>query len=207
MLRVMYSAILVAIATLGAVQAASNQIEFGENSILIYVHENQPGETQFVLRIARFLPDIVMEWESLSHQGTIHLRKKAVEKGKGLTLSGLFDPGVDSDSKDVMTTWLSKALYDELLKAGQTKIKLNRLSTKFTLKGEITYSLNVDKREITVPAIVVADARGGKWVFQNARENPVLLEFSNEYYREYLKSVTVSQPGSLRWIRELPPIK
>ena len=85
-----------AIATLAVAQAESKQIEFGENSILIYIHETEPGDTQFVLRIARFLPDIVLEWESLSHQGTIHLRKKAVEKGKGLTLSGLFDPGVDS---------------------------------------------------------------------------------------------------------------
>ncbi len=196
-----------AVATLAVAQAESKQIEFGENSILIYIHETEPGDTQFVLRIARFLPDIVLEWESLSHQGTIHLRKKAVEKGKGLTLSGLFDPGVDSESKDVMTTWLSRALYDELLESGQTKIRLNRLSTKFTLKGEITYSLKVDKREISVPAMVLADARGGKWVFQKVRENPVLLEFSNDYYREYLKSVVVSQPGSLRWIRELPSIK
>jgi hypothetical protein len=188
-------------------QAESKQIELGENSILIYIHENEPGDTQFVLRIARFMPDIVFEWESLSHQGTIHLRKKAVEKGKGLTLSGLFDPGVDSESKDVMTTWLSKALFDELLKSGETKIKLNRLSTQFTLKGEIAYSLNVDKKEISVPAMVVVDARGGKWVFQKSRENPVLLEFSNEYYREFLKSLIVSQPGSLRWIQELPPVK
>jgi hypothetical protein len=153
------------------------------------------------------MPDIVLEWESLSHQGTIHLRKQAVEKGKGLTLSGLFDPGVDSESKDVMTAWLSKALFDELLKSGETKIKLNRLSTQFTLKGEITYSLKVVKREITEPAMVVVDARGGKWVFQKSRENPVLLEFSNEYYREYLKHLIVSQPGSLRWIQELPPVK
>jgi len=197
----------VAIATLAVAQAESKQIELGENSILIYIHETEPGETQFVLRIARFSPDIVLEWESLSHQGTIHLLKKAVEKGNGLTLSGLFDPGVDSESKDAMTSWLSRALYDELLEAGETKIRLNRLATKFTLKGEITYSLKVDKREITVPAMVVNDARGGKWVFQKVRENPVLLEFSNEYYREYLKSVTVSQPGSLRWLRELPPVK
>ncbi len=196
-----------AIATLAVAQAESKQIEFGENSILIYIHETESGETQFVLRIARFSPDIVLEWESLSHQGTIHLRKKAVEKGKGLTLSGLFEPGIDSESKDVMTTWLSRARYDELLDSGETKIRLNRLSTEFTLDREITYSLKVDKKETSVPALVVVDARGGRWVFQKVRGNPVLLEFSNRYYREYLKSVISNQPGSLRWIRELPPVK
>lgn len=196
-----------AIATLAVAQAESKQTELGENSILIYIHETETGETQFVLRVARFMPDIVLEWESLSHQGTIHLRKKAVEKGEGFTLSGLFDPGVDTDSKDVMTTWLSKALFDELIKSGETKIRLNRLSTRFTLKGEITYSLRVDKKEISIPAIVLADARGGKWVFQKSRENPVLLEFSNDYYREYLKTLILSQPGSLRWIQALPPVK
>lgn len=203
----MFSAGLVLAATLTPGKAETKPVKFNENSILIYSNVSETGETQFVLRLARFSPDIVFEWESVSYQGTVHLRKKAFEEGKGLTLSKLFDPGVDSESKDDMTKWLSKALYDDLVNAGKAKVRLNRISTEFRFDRKITRPLRVDKKEVSVPAILVEDKRDGRWVFQDDRENPVLLEFSNSYYREFLKSVVTNQPGSLRWIRELPPVK
>ena len=184
-----------------------SSLMFGDKTVLVY--ENQTGEDhhQFVVRIARFHPDIFLEWESYSHQGTIHLRKKAVADAEKLTVGGLFEAGVDIDSKDVMTNWLSGRMYRELIQDGRANVKLNRHRIRMSLVGEETRQLTVNKLEVEIPVIRIEDDNRGTWIAHKAQENPVLIEYQSPHYHMRLARISTSQSNSLRWVRQLPPVK
>ena len=187
--------------------AVAEILEISPKTILIYQTKSGQQERQFVLRIARFKPDIVLEWESLSHQGTVHLHRKAVEKATRFSVSKLFDPGVDSESGKETTKWLSRKMYDELINQGKVKITLNKISTQFQLKEKSTRQLVWNKVEIEVPVIVVEDSRRGVWAFHANPENPILIEYTTPYYHEKLARISTDGKNRLRWIRQLPPIR
>ncbi len=190
----------------GAPGSTSAIPEFGPHTVLVYHNTAADQERQFVVRIARFLPDRVMEWESESHQGTVHLSRKAVRSARKLTLSGLFEPGVDSESSDTLIKWLSQDLFAELSGKGKAKVLLNAFPVVLELKGRTTVKLTVDRSEVEVPAIEVEDSRKGRWLFLDHADNPLLIEHSNPYYRERLAAISTTQKNSLRWIKKLPPV-
>lgn len=187
--------------------AIAGQLEFAEKTTLVYESVTQAGENQFILRIGRFHPDIVLEWESLSHQGTIHFYRRAVEEARRYAVSTLFDPGTDQESGDTMSKWLSRKVLEEALSKGEVKIELNRLPVKFKVVGETTFEIQLNRQPVELKAVSFEDNRRGKWVFLNDPENPVLLEYTNAYYREYLKDVSTTNTMSLRWLKTLPPVK
>lgn len=180
--------------------------EFGPHTVLVYQNTAADQERQFVVRIARFLPDRVMEWESESHQGTVHLSRKAVQSARKLTLSGLFDPGVDTESSDTLIKWLSRDVFEELARKGQVKVVLNAFPLVLQLKGRSTARLSVDRTEVEIPVLELEDSRKGRWLFLDHADNPLLVEHSNPYYRERLTAVSTTQKNSLRWIKKLPPV-
>jgi hypothetical protein len=173
------------------------------------VYENQTGSEmhQFVVRIARFQPDILLEWESFNHQGTVHLRKKAVTDAKKLTVGGLFEAGVDMESKDVMTNWLSALLYRELIEGGEAKVQLNRRRIRMKLAGEETRQLVLNKTQVEIPVVRIEDSQNGSWIVHKDPRNPVLIEYQSPHYHMQLKRISTSESNSLRWIRKLPPVK
>ncbi len=185
----------------------ASPLRFGPGTILIY--ENRAGEesNQFVLRIARFQPDIFLEWESVSHQGTIHLFQDAVEGARKLTLGGLFDPGVDAESKDQMTKWLSRETFEALKEGRELRMVLNSSPMRVSLTGRGVAELTVDGEVVEVPVIYLEDNRRGTWAFHANGANPVLIDYQNPYYRESLRQVFTNRPDSLRWIRRVPPVK
>ncbi|MEE2840037.1 MAG: riboflavin synthase [Acidobacteriota bacterium] len=180
----------------------------GEKSILVYQSEDrQQRQSQFVLRLARYRPDIFLEWESLSHQGTLHLYREAVQEAKIFHLSSLFEVGVDMESGDAMTVWLSEKVYRELTEKGSSKIRLNRLPVTLSLMEEGSFTLTVDKQVVEIPVIHVQDDRKGLWMFYKNPENPLLVAYHSTYFSQHLKTVSTASTNKLRWIQQLPPVK
>lgn len=189
-----------------AAALASGSLPLGPKSVLIYQNTSGHRESQFVLRLARFQPDIFMEWETVSHQGTVHLHRRAVQDGLKFSLTQLFEVGVDLESRDVMTVWLSQRMYQQLMEEGTIRISLNNLPARLTLEGEGVQTVSLDRQAVEVPVIRVRDERNGNWSFLKDPENPILMEYVSPYYRQQLTSISTSK-GDLRWIRRLPPIK
>ncbi|HXK59267.1 MAG TPA: riboflavin synthase [Acidobacteriota bacterium] len=176
-------------------------------TVLVFESEVANKQTPMVLRVARFRPDIFVEWESVNHQGTFHLYKEAVTDARKFVLESLFDAGVDSESEDAMTVWLSERMYKDLREKGQARIELNNLPLKMKMTGTGTFTVLVDKKKREIPVIMVEDDRKNTWVIHDDPENPIMVEYRTPRYRRFLKSInTVSWPG-LRWIKQAPPIK
>ncbi len=184
-----------------------NHLTLGPYVVLVYEDETQKGKSQFVLRLARYRPDIFLEWESVSYQGTLHLYRGAVKEARKFTFAQLFQSGVDMESRDVMTIWLSERIYRDLTRNGSAKISYNRLTVKMELEGEGTLPLTVDKQVRKIPVIQVRDDRNGLWSFHKDPDNPILVRYVSPYLHRYLKTVATGPKNKLRWIRELPPVK
>jgi len=192
----------------GNAEQAAGAEPFGlhEKSILVYNSIINGENSQFVIRIARFAPDRVFEWETTAFQGTVHLHSSAVESAEILTYGKLFEAGVGYETSDTVTKWLSGKMYRELKKGDPVEFKLNNLKAEFVLDGVEQYLFSLDGEEIEVSAIRVKDSRRGEWLFQDDPDNPLLLRYVSPYFREELKRVSNSADNRLRWIRDLPPI-
>lgn len=162
----------------GTTAAQSEQkLHLHEKSILVYSSIIDGEDKQFVIRIARFLPDRVFEWETTAFQGTVHLHQSAVETAEILTYGRLFEAGVGYESSDTVTKWLSGKMYRELTLGKPVKYKLNNLKAEFILDGREVYKLFLDGDELEIPAIRVKDSRKGVWLFQDDPNNPLLLRY------------------------------
>jgi len=183
------------------------ELAFGEKTVLVYENQTKGEKHQFVLRIARFHPDILLEWESYSHQGTIHLRKKAVSEAKKLTVGGLFEAGVDLESKDVMTNWLSTALYQKLIREGKATARFNKHKMQMVVVQEETRLLSLNGDSVEVSVVRVEDNRSGTWIVYKDPNNPVVIEYQSPHYHMRLARISTSKSNNLRWIKKLPPVK
>lgn len=200
--------VLLAALCLSSTLLSGGNFDLEPKSILVYQNENrQQKESQFVLRLARYRPDIFLEWESLSHQGTLHLYRSAIREATRFSLSSLFEVGVDVESSETMTVWLSQRMYRELNEQGSTRVQLNRLPVKMKLTGQGTYRLTINKEEQEIPVIHVEDDRKGSWTFFKNADNPILVEYVSPYFHQYLKIVSIAPTNKLRWIKKLPPVK
>lgn len=206
--RLMAGALLFCLILAGLVAPLrAGDLPLGPNAVLVYENVNRLQTNQFVVRMARYGPDIVFEWESLKDQGTVHLFREAVEESRNFTLTRLFEVGVDMESPDEMTLQLSHLLFRELLESRSAKLKLNRIPARITILGKQTYTLNVNRQPTEVAAVEVEDSRGGEWLFLDSPDSPLLLQYESPHFLHRLVSVSLSQRASLRWIRRLPPVK
>ncbi|MBI4446739.1 MAG: riboflavin synthase [Acidobacteria bacterium] len=179
----------------------------GPHSILVYENLAGKKESRFILRLVRLSPDAFLEWESVSHQGTVHLYSRALKEGRKFSLSQLFEVGVDVESEEVTTIWLSEAMYRELTTEGASRIVFNNLPLVLQVKDETTFSLTVDKQPVEISVIRAQDDRKGNWKFQKDPNNPILVEYTSPYFKQSLKSVSTGTGSNLRWIRKVPPVK
>ena len=108
-----------------AARDSDTRLTLKERSVLVYNSIIGGEERQFVMRIGRFLPDRVFEWETTAFQGTVHLFRSAVESAETLTYGKLFQAGVGYETKDTVTKWLSGRMYRELVTGKSVKYKLN----------------------------------------------------------------------------------
>jgi hypothetical protein len=199
--------VLLLLTVVGTAEAQSEQrLRLHEKSILVYGSIINGENTQFVIRIARFLPDRVFEWETTAFQGTVHLHKAAVEEAETLTYGMLFEAGVGFESSDTITKWLSSKMFSELSRGKPVKYRLNNVKAEFILDGREIYKVLLDGKELEIPAIRIKDSRKGVWLFQDDPGNPLLLRYVSPYFREELKRVSNSEDNQLRWIKKLPAV-
>ena len=182
-------------------------LSLGEKSVLVYQEKNGANTTDLVVRLARFRPDLVLEWESVSNQGTVHVFRKALATSRNFTLRQLFEVGVEMESSGQTTVLLSDFLFSELQTQSSFKVVVNRTPVKWEVVGEESFSLDLDGKPQSFPAIRVKDNRRGSWLFLNDAGSPLLLEYVTPYFQQQLVSVTSEGELGLRWIRKKPPIK
>jgi riboflavin synthase len=203
--RVLVSFAAILMATAGWLQASSFNVDV--NTILIYENTTRANTSQTVIRVARYQPDIVMEWETRMDQGTVHLYRKAVDQSTRFTLAGLFKVGVNSVSKDETTVWLSRTLYDQLATGKTQKIHFNRTALKMTPSRREDARILVNGEKVVSTVVVFKDDRRGEWAFLDERENPLLIKYSSPFYVTELSKVVNPEKASLRWIKNPPPIQ
>ena len=203
--RVLVSFAAILMATAGWLQASSFEVD--ANTILIYENTTRENTSQIVIRVARYQPDIVMEWETRVDQGTVHLYRRAVDQSRRFTLAGLFEVGVSSVSEDETTVWLSRTLYDQLATGKTQKITFNRTPLKMTPVRSESARILVNGEDLVSAVVVLKDDRRGEWVFLDDRENPLLVKYSSPFYVTELSKVVNPEKASLRWIKKLPPVQ
>ncbi len=155
--------------------------------------------SEFIIRIATYSPERHFEWESRAQQGTIRIPKHILKEGKKMTFARLFDNGVDIDRADFLTLWLSEKIYEELKNTKRSKITMDSLKDEFSLVDTLHYPLVVDKELTEVSALKLKDSRGATWIFLDSPENPILLEYKNQYYEQKIRYMT-TRGNILRWI-------
>ncbi len=199
--------VLVLALALSLVQGLAGDLSLQANSILIYANQNAKKTHRFVVRIARPVPDLVFEWESVNDQGTVHVYQRALEQSRRFTLLSLFEVGVDEEAPDETTLRLSRALFTELAAQKSLKLQLNGVPLKMEWVGEEPFVLKLDREEVEVTGVRVQDNRRGSWLFLKDPDLPLVLEYVTSYFHHRLESLSTPDRPSLRWIRRLPPIK
>ena len=182
-------------------------IEVPPNTVLIYKHTTQLGSKQFVIRVARYQPDIVLEWESHTDQGTVQIYGKAVESAGGFTLSSLFQVGMHNDARKVTTLWLSRSMFDRVRSGKSVKIDYNQAPLKLKIREHSRHTVTVNGVGQEVDALQVDDNRRGTWLLLDDRQNPLVLKYTSPYFESQLTKVLNTGKEKLRWIKTLPPIK
>lgn len=179
----------------------------GPRTVFVYSNQSGTKKTQFVLRLGRFQPDILFEWESTADQGTVQLYRKAVRSARRFTLSGLFDVGVDTESADEMTVWFSQAVCEDLLQRRKAEVVFNSIPLQLRVQKETPFSLELNGQPVHVKGLELTDARQGRWNIYPEVRNCLVLEYQTKYFHQRLKSVSTNPRNMLRWIKKSPPIR
>ena len=198
---------LLLIATLSCGLLQAGEVKLGANFILIYENESALSSVQFVIRLARYLPDLVLEWESEADQGTVHLSRAAIQSGEEFTLNRLFEVGVNNESQTMTTVRLSDWAFRELSETKKVKLKVNRLPLKLALKGTTQVNIKLAGQSVELAGLRVEDNRGGEWVFLDDSDAPLVVSYKTRHFSQTLQSIAQPATSSLRWIKRLPPIK
>ncbi len=174
---------------------------FGSDTVLVWKTQNQEYSSEFVVRIAEFMPNRFFEWEDTRAQGTIFLPEDSVLKAKGYISSGLFQPGIDIQSEDATTLWLSRKAYTELKKKKKIKHKIDRVQAWITYQGVAQFQVKVNRSETLLPVIRTKDDRGSERWFLDQEDNPLMVKHLVRTYTKTLHSITTDRSNTLRWIR------
>jgi len=174
---------------------------FGRDTVLVYRTQNQDDTTEFVVRIAEFLPDRYVEWENSTTQGTIFMPGRAIAGAKIFVTASLFEGGVDTKGKDKTTLWLSQRIYRELKEKNRAKVSLDGIDGWLTLEGSDQITVEVNRSPIALPVIRVKDDRGSERAFLDQEDNPLIIRHSVRRYCETLASITTDKTNTLRWIK------
>jgi hypothetical protein len=175
---------------------------FGRDTVLVWKAFNNANELgTLVVRIAQFAPDRYFEWEDSSGQGTIFLDGKALESSKIFLMRRLFQSGVDTNSKDSTTLWLSEKSYRDLKSKQKIKMAIDAIEEWVTLNGSDQMTLVVNQAQQALPVIKISNARGLELWFLDNAENPLQVKLSSRNYTETLLSITTDRANTLRWIK------
>jgi hypothetical protein len=175
---------------------------FGRDTVLVWKAVNNSTELgTLVVRIARFVPDRFFEWEDSMGQGTVFLAGKALATSKVFLMRRLFQSGVDTQSKDSTTLWLSERSYRDLKSKQTIKLAIDGLEERVNLDGNDQITLEVNQMQQTLPVIKVSNARGMELWFLDSADNPLQVKLLSRNYVETLTSISTDRSNTLRWIK------
>jgi hypothetical protein len=174
---------------------------FGRGAVLVWKTQAQTYTSDFVIRIAEFLPDRYMEWEDFQTQGTVFIPSREIQEAKGYESNNLFKSGIESRAKNVTTLWLSRKYYLELKAKKKIKLDLDGVQGSMTLIGSDQFTVEVNKSKVSMPVIKVNDDRGSERWFLDLEENPLLVRHVIGRYDQSLISIATDKPDSLRFIK------
>jgi len=174
---------------------------FGKDTVLVWEIQNQEHASQFVVRIAEFMPDRFVEWEDDMTQGTIFMPNHVVIGAKAFVNARLFEAGVDTKGKNATTLWLSQQIYRDLKEKKRIKLALDSVDGWMTLEGSEKIKVEVNRTLMELPAIKVKDDRGSERWFLDSEENPLMAKHAIRQFSQTLASITTDRPNTLRWIK------
>ncbi len=174
---------------------------FGRDTVLVWKILNQDFESEFVVRIAEFLPDRFVEWENQTTQGTIFMPNRAISNAKIFVNASLFEGGVDTKGKDKTTLWLSQTIYRDLKQKQRLKISLDGIDSWLTVEGSDQITIDVNRTPMKLPVLKVKDDRGSERAFLDMESNPLMVRHSIRAYSQTLASITTDKTNTLRWIK------
>jgi hypothetical protein len=174
---------------------------FGKDTVLVWNMKFSEETTEFVVRIAQFVPDRYLEWENSTTQGTIFMTGKALMNGKVFVNASLFEGGVDTKGRDATTLWLSKQIFQNLKAKNRIKVVLDSVDGWLTLEGTDKITVTVNRSPMDLPVIKVKDERGSERWFLDYEDNPLLARHTVRQYEQSLASVTTDKENTLRWIK------
>ena len=174
---------------------------FGLDTVLVWRSENQGLVSDFVVRIAEFLPDRFIEWEDATTQGTILMTNRAVMAGKRFVNASLFKAGGDSIGGDTTTLWLSQQTYRDLKENRHLKLIIDSIEGRITNEGEGEITVEVNGVPTALPVIKVRDDRGSERWFLDQEDNPLLVKHIVRKYTQTLVNISSDRANTLRWIK------
>jgi hypothetical protein len=187
--------------TLGTFAEERRLPAFGRDTVLVWKSEVEEYNADFVVRIAEFLPDRYLEWEDEKTQGTVFMPSNDIISAKGFVNATLFKSGGDVRGKAATTLWLSQRIFRELKEKGKAKCDLDSVPEVLKNVGNGEMSVEVNRSQMTLPVIKVADDRGSARWFLDDEENPLLLKHTVRKFTQTLTSITTDRANTLRWIK------
>jgi hypothetical protein len=174
---------------------------FGRDTVLVWESTNQNSTTDFVVRIAAYSPNLLMEWEDRKTQGTVFIPRREVMEAKGYVNNKLFKSGMDTRAKNETTIWLSRSVYRDLKENKEAKLKIERVQGRMTCLGEGELTVEVNGSPMKLPVIRVQDSRKAEWWFLDREDNPLMVQYRMREYRKTLVSITTNRKNTLRWLK------
>ena len=174
---------------------------FARDTVLVWDVQSQDLSSEFVVRIAGFLPERFIEWENASTQGTVRMTSKAVSEATVFVNSRMFEAGVDKTAKKATTLWLSEKMFRRLNDEGKVKLTIDSLRGWMQVTGSESLVVQVNKTPVSLPVLVVQDSRGMERWFLNDPKNPLMVQHRFRAFRQTLRSVTTNRSNTLRWIK------
>jgi len=182
--------------------ASASMPVFGRDTVLVWSIRSGEYDGSFVVRIAEFLPDRLLEWEDEQTQGTVFMAARDLEGAKAFATTRMFESGINTNKKGVTTLWLSGRIFRDLKEKKKARCTLDGVPAVLTNKGEEQIEVEVNRSVILLPAIRVADDRSAERWFLDDQDNPLLLKHQVRQFTQTLTSVTTDRKGTLRWLRK-----
>lgn len=182
-------------------QESPSMPEFGKGTVLVWEVLLQDVTREFVVRIARFTPDRLIEWEDMRSQGTVLILNRDLLEAGGYLNKKLFMPGKDTKSDHATTLWLSRKTYRTLKEKQKAQCKIDQVPGRMNYVGDGKITVEVDGSPTVLPIMIVQDDRGSEKWFLDQEDNPLMMKNTLRQYAQTLVSITTNQPDALRWLK------
>ena len=194
--------ILVCCAAVAADETSEKALPaFGRDTVLVWKIHHLDYSADFVVRIARFLPDRYLEWENESTQGTVLMPGQDLEDAKAYINSSMFNSGSDTRGSRSTTLWLSRKIFRDLKANKKAKCQINGTMGLFAYVGNDTLAVEVNRVSQILPVIKVMDDRKEERWFLDQEDNPLMLNHRVRKFSQTLTSITTDRSNTLRWIK------